>query len=177
MAPLPSNTTGVVFLDYNTCDEPHTVQCRYGASSDANGAMTVLDAFLTALSPVLNLVTIVGARERVAGGNVSLPLTWLGSATYGSGAGPHNESAYYYDFVGRSADGRRVRMAMFGAGGDHDGIGEDFRFSVADSSDIAAAFAVLAAAGADCVSISGLPVSWHPYANGGVNAYWRNRIR
>jgi len=177
MAPLPSNTTAVLFVDYTVCGEGHTLQLRYGTGATFSTAMTVVDNLLTAMASLLRLITITGARVRDLGSNVTYPVTWSGSATYGSGAGTHNESAYYFDFIGRSVDGRRVRIAIFGAVSDYDGTNNDFRLNTAESTPVANAFAALTGGSDVPVSISGLVVSWHTYANMGANAYWRNRIR
>jgi len=177
MAPLPSNNTGVLYVDYTTCGEQHTLQFRFNTSASFNDSMALADGFLTALTGGLNLVTIDGARVRDAGTNVTYPVTWTGAATYGTTTGPHNESAYYYDFVGRSIDGRRCRVAVFGAGGDHDAADNDYRISASSSTAVAAAIAALESDGNAACSISGNAVNWQQYCNTGVNAYWRNHIR
>lgn len=177
MAPLPSNNTAVVYLDYNTCGEDHTLQMRHDGTASNDDTMAVMDAFLLALSPGLNLVTIIGARARDAGGAVTYPLTWPGDPTYGSGAGPHYESANFLDFIGRSIGGRRCRVSVFGWSVQADAGGEDYRLSASESTAVAAALAVLEAGSGTPVSIDGDPVNWHQYANMGVNAYWRNHIR
>ena len=176
MAPLPTNNTAVLFVDYSTCLENHTVQMRYASDSSASEAMTALDAFLTGLDVTLNEVTILGARVRDEGSNVTYPVTWTGDATYGASAGTHEKSAWFIDFVGRSIDGRRCRIEMFGAVAAFDGTQHDYRIET-DNTTVAAALAALEANGSAPCSISGLAVNWHQYANLGVNAYWRNRIR
>ncbi len=137
----------------------------------------MFDAFLTALSPSLQQITIIGARVRDLGGSVTYPVTWDGDATYGGGAGDHVNSAMYLDFVGRSIGGRRARIAMFGATGPFDGASDDYRLTAAEDLSVAAALAVLEALAACPVAIDGDVVNWHQYANLGVNAYWRNHIR
>ncbi len=176
MAPLPSNNTGVLFVDYNTCGEDHTIQCRFNAAASFNDSMALMDGFLTAISASTQLITITGARVRDVGSNVTYPVTWTGAATYGSGAGTHDQAAWFFDFVGRSIGGRRVRMAVFGAQTIVDGSGHDYRLDTGTAS-IAAAIAALESDGNACCAIDGDAPSWHQYANSGVNAYWRNHIR
>lgn len=175
MAPLPSNTTGVVFVDYTVGGEEHTIQCRYSASGSAAGAMTVIADFLAALTSVLETITITGARHRPAGSTITLPMVWTGAATYGSGVATRAQSAWYYDFIGRSPDGRRVRMSVFGANAMTDIAEGDYRIPIVGA--FIGAKAVLDAAPDDAVTISGDTPVWYTYANTGVNAYWRNRIR
>jgi hypothetical protein len=166
-----------VYLDYNTCGEDHTMQMRKNETASNDDVMAVMDAFLLALSPGLNLVTIIGARARDAGGSVTYPLTWPGDPTYGSGAGFHYESANFLDFVGRSIGGRRCRISVFGWGVQADTSSEDYRLTTGESAPVAAALAVLEAGSGTPVAIDGDPVNFHQYANMGVNAYWRNHIR
>ena len=177
MAPLPSNNTGVVFLDYSVAGESHTVQIRYADPSTAVDAMDTLDDILAAAAASFRQITIEGARHRAEGSNVTLPLTWTGAATYGSGGGSRFETAYYMDFIGRSPDGRRVRLSLFGLAVPADTIGEDFRLSTSDSGVVANVVTVLNTATTTAVAIDGGEPVWYDYANIGTNAYWRNRFR
>lgn len=177
MASLPSNNTGVLFLDYSTCLENHTAQVRFGDAGTPADCMIVLDEMLTAMVAFLYQVDIIGARVRLEGENVTNPVTWTGDASYGGDPGPHYGTAQFVDFVGRSGDGRRVRMEFFGAQAYFDGGGDDYRFQSADFPFVANCLASLTSKTGCAVSISGLSVSWKSYGNGGVNAYWRNRVR
>lgn len=177
MAALPGNNTAVLYLDYTTCGENHTGQYRFAAPASVNDAMNVADAFYTAISAALNLVNIRGARVRDAGGAVSYPVTWTGASSYGGTGTPHEESAYYISFVGRSLGGHRNRVFTFGYGEAADVSGHDFRVQAADSTLVAAALAVLESTSGTPCAIDGDDTNWHQYANLGVNAYWRNKIR
>jgi hypothetical protein len=177
MAPLPSNNTGCLFVDYTGCGEQHTMLIRYGAAGSAAAAMTVADALLSSLDPALLLITIDQVRDRPAGSNVSLPITWTGAGSYGSGAGTHDQTADFCDFVGRSNDGRRCRISVFCFGEKVDTTNHDFRVLTSEATAIGDAVAALEAGVGAPVSIGGLAVSWHQYADIGTNAYWRNRIR
>ena len=141
MAPLPSNNTAVWFLDYSCCGENHTMQARAGDAVDAAEASTAFDTFLTAIADEIFEMTITRLRSRAALSTVTLPATWGGASSYGSGAGVHADSAQMGDFVGRSFEGRRVRMCVFGwkttLGG------EDFRANVAEDSIIGDAVDIL----------------------------------
>jgi len=176
MAPLPSNNTAVTFVDYSCEGEDHTIQMRHSSGASVGDALATIDAFLTALGTNIYLLTITGARERDISANVTYPVTWPGAATYGSSTEGNYASAQYGDFIGRSIDGRRCRVAVFGLKGIVDTAGDDFRFP-SSVGYVGAALAVLEADGNVPCSISGLPVNWHQYMNAGINAYWRNRIR
>lgn len=177
MAPLPSNSTACLFLDYSTCGVDHTVQIRYVAPSLIAGAMAFLHSLLQAVEPGLTLLTVLGARQRASGSIFSFPVTWTGDPTYGTVLGPRYKGAAYLDFVGRGITGRRVRIAIFGVNDFFDATNEDYRFTTADSAVVADAVAVLEAGAAVPTDISGSEATWNQYANTGVNAYWRNRIR
>lgn len=177
MAPLPSNNTDVLFLDYTTSGESHTLQLRFDTHASVSDAMTSMDLFLTAVDPLIYVLTVVTARHRAFNSTVSLPVAWSGAATYGSGAGPHYASADYVDFVGRSQNGRRVRAAVFGAISNADTSGNDFRFASSANADVAAAVAELNAPSDRWLAIDNFKPTWYAYGNLGNNAYWRNRIR
>jgi len=177
MAPLPVNSTARLFVDYTTCGEDHTVMCRFGASSSAGDAMTVVAAWLDALESLLYDIDILGARVSDLGSSVSYPVTWTGAAAYGSGAGANTDSASYLDFVGRGIGGRRARMAVFGSKNYRDGANDDFRITPADAAAIGDALTALRAGSDVPITIDGDDVNWQDYANVGVNAYWRNHMR
>ena len=175
MAPLPSNNTAVYFLDYTVCGENHTLQARAGDLVGAPEASVALDQFLSAINDEIFEITILRMRYRPQGSSVTSPVTWDGGATYGSGAGVHADSAQYGDFIGRSAGGRRVRLAVFGWKGTIEG--DDFRVTGAEDSLIADAVALLNGTDDFFLAIDATVPTWYAYANTGDNAYWRNRIR
>jgi len=177
MAPLPVENTDRLFVDYTVCGEQHTALIRFGGTASVGDAMAMYDAFLLALDDFIFLTTIDGARQALNGSTVTFPITWSGAATYGSGAGSHFQTANYADFIGRSIGGRRVRIAQFGAIVHADTVDSDYRYNAADEPRVAAALAVLEADSGSPVAIDGDPAVWQQYANIGVNAYWRNRIR
>lgn len=175
MAPLPPDNTPRYFLDYDTCGHGHTLMCRVNSTAVAADVAATISAFLTDLAPNLYLLTVTGFRFADAGTNVSLPVTWTGDATYGDDVGPEYASGQYYDFVGRSPGGRRVRVAVFGAISLQ--VGDNYRISVAESTDMQDALAELVSDVDHFLAIDfGTPI-WNQYANSGVNAYWRNKIR
>jgi hypothetical protein len=175
MAPLPANNTDRYFLDYETGGHNHTMVMRTETSIAAVAASDVFDQLLTALHDLLFQITIVGLRFQEEGTNVSLPRDWAGDATYGGSVGASYTSAQYLDFVGRGADGRRARVAVFGATFIQQG--NDYRATPTEQPAIGDAIEVLNTNPDYFEAISGSAVSWYAYANTGVNAYWRNHIR
>lgn len=175
MAPLPSNNTACLFVDYSVGGEDHTMLVRIGAGSTVADAMLALSDFLTTLVATIFTITITGARQRAVDAIVTTPVTWIGDATYGTGTATHAQSAWYINFVGRSPQGRKVRLAVFGAVNIVDLAENDYRLPATGA--VEDAIAVLQAADTVIVAIDGNGPIWYPYANLGVNAYWRNRIR
>lgn len=176
MAPLPHNNTGIFYLDYSTEGHDHVMEVRFGTGSSALEAAGFADAFLSAVSSQLFLHTIIGARVQDIGTNVSYPVEWDGDATYGAGTEGEYATAIYMSFVGRSLDGRRARIYLFGAKNVADPGDHNYRYSTA-ASWVTGGLAALQALPECPVSISGEPVAWKQYSNVGINAYWRNQIR
>jgi hypothetical protein len=175
MPPISPDNTQRFFLDYTTCGYDHTMLCRAGSTVTPADAGATMAAFLAELDSQVRLVTITGFRSAAPGTNITVPQTWPGAATYGDGAGSAFESAQYIDFIGRGATGHRVRVALFGAINVQ--VGGDYRMSSAESTVVADAIAALTSDADIFLDVDyEIPV-WHAYANLGVNAYWRNKIR
>lgn len=175
MAPLPVSNTSRLFVDYTTCTVQHTLMCRFGTSSNVAAAMAAVDALLTALGSQIHTYTIDGARVAAAGSNISLPVSWTGASTYGGTAGSLIETGQYLDFVGRSNDGRRVRVTLFGS--PTITSNGNYRISAGESAAVDAAVAVLRATAAEFVTIGDILPVWHDYANQGLNSYWQRQNR
>jgi hypothetical protein len=165
----------VYFLDYTTCTEQHTLQMRCEPTTTDSDASGTIGAFLTAIDSQIYEMTIDGFRFRQAGSHVTLPAVWSGAASYGSGAGARAFTANYLDFVGRDPSGVRVRVAVFGA--INITLGGDYRMSSSESSVVADAIAELTSDANMFWTVGGEVPVWNTYANLGVSAYWRNRIR
>lgn len=175
MAPISPDNTQRFFLDYTVCGYPHTHLCRAGSTVTASDAGATIAAFFAALTSQFRLITVLGFRSAAPGTNITVPETWPGAATYGSGAGSPFETAQFLDFVGRGSTGHRVRASIFGCSGTN--AGGDFRITPAEVSAIGDALDVLLSDGDIYLDIDYEVPVWHEYANSGQNAYWRNKIR
>lgn len=175
MAPLPFNNTSILFLDYTTCGYQHTLQVRFGGDVPETEAETELAAFLASLGNSHRLMTINGCRYLPEGQNISVEVPWNGATTYGTGAGTANETAQFYDFIGRSATGRRTRISIYGA------ITKTYqeKFRAPEGSDPAFAAGIneLNTGEGTFLAVDGGQPIWKRYVNLGENAYWRNRVR
>lgn len=175
MAPLPFNSTSILFVDYSTTVNDHTLLCRFDGDSTGEIAMGVVDDFFGALSPQLGDILILGARVQLIDTNVSFDVAWTGAVGYGDGSQTPASDAIFVDFVGRTITGRRARAAVFGTktltGGDN------YRAVPGEVAAFDAARAVLEGTTDSFLGIDGNAPIWKQYANTGVNAYWRNHNR
>lgn len=173
MAPLPPNNTPRFQFEYTVNGESHDFQIRANASPVAVGSL--VDVWLTALSPALFLVTLNLVSFAADGTDIFLPVTTgIEGNTYGTGDESDDvQRAWYINFIGRSAGGRRWRLAMFGIRE----LSADFRFLPAENADVADAITALQGASPDLLAIDGLAVTVYNYANAGVNAHWQRAIR
>lgn len=175
MAPLPFNSTSVLFVDYTVCGYQHTIQMRFDGDENVADAMVELDAFLDALGNSIYATVINGARFQAEGQDVTQDVTWTGNPAYGVGAGIPADTAYFYDFIGRSQSGRRVRVSIFGA--KHQGQEGLFRLPETADAAFSGALGVLRSAEGTFLAIDGQQPVWKRYVNLGPNAYWRNKVR
>jgi hypothetical protein len=174
MAPLPHNSTPIYFLDYTTVATNHTLEVRAAASVSPATFGSIMDAFLTFLSPLLLTLTVNGARFQAAGQTVSNPVTiTIAGNTYGSGVASSDSVPYCLNFIGRSTGGRRVRLMVFG----YKGLVTTYRLTSAESADIANCVNTLNNTANCFQSIDGLDPIWYPYANVMYNAYWQRAVR
>jgi hypothetical protein len=144
---------------------------------DAASAGEQIDAFLSAIDGGLNVITTVGLRVARAGSNITNSEGTVGlAATYGSGAQAGIDAPLQVTFVGRSNDGHKARVGIFGWSGQSDA---SWRMTVTEDADVAAGVTFLQAITGSgfFTSISGEPVVWHPYANIGYNDHWVKAAR
>lgn len=172
MAPLPPSNTPRFRFEYSVNGEQHDFQIRGGFSP--TGAGSIVDTFLTSLAPELFLLTIGSVTFAAGGTNIFLPVTTgIEGNTYGTGAGVTEQKAWYIDFIGRSAGGRRWRLAVFGIRT----MAGDFRYLPGENASVADAIDDLNNTAGQLVAIDNLAVNVYTYANAGVNAYWQREIR
>lgn len=175
MAPLPPDSTARVKIFYQTCGFTHTALIRYKAPNVVADVITEFNSFITACGGLFYESSFIGAQAAALSSNVFNEVAGDWPVAWGSGAGPRYATAQYYDWVGRSVDGKRVRFALFGAQVTH--FGDDYRMLSTESTAVDAAVQVLNDAEGSFLSINGFQPIWKSYANMGVNAYWRNKIR
>lgn len=172
----PSNTERW-FYDYTVGGNQHSLMMRVSDPKSASEAGEMLDLFLTAIAGGLATITTVGLRVALAGSNITNNEGTVGlSATYGTGTQAGIDAPLQVTFTGRSNDGHKARVGMFGWSGQSD---ESWRMTVLEDADVSAGVTFLQAITSSgfFVSISGEPVVWHPYANIGYNDHWVKEAR
>jgi hypothetical protein len=177
LAPLDPSNTQRYFYDYSVGTIQHTMVVRCTDTVGLSDAVVQIDAFLSALSAGTVLITTVGLRHAEKGSNITNPVDSDGlAATYGTGVEAVINNPLQVTFTGRSGDGRKARVGMFGWEAQTD---DSWRYTTAENSTVLAAVVALGNAGAAGVfcSISGQRVLWHPYMNIGYNDHWIDQAR
>jgi len=172
MAPLPVSNTPRYKVLYTVGGRQHEQDWRSNLSPSA---MSVdLDAVWSAIEAKLYETTIDDVQFAASGSNIfnSVTMPFVGS-NYGTGTGTTGEVPYFISFIGRSTDGRRLRVYFYGA----KVLGGDYRFQAGEDTAVDTTVDTLVAAGGDFQTIGGLTPVWKTYANAGVNAYWQRNIR
>ena len=172
VTPLNPFNTERWFYDYTVLGDQHSLMMRTPNELDAGSAGEQIDAFLTAIEGGLIEITTIGLRVARAGSNITNAEGTVGlAANYGTGAGSAINAPLQVTFVGRSNDGHKARVGIFGWDGQTD---SSWRMTVVENSDVLAGVTFLQAITASgfFTSISGEPVVWHPYANIGYNDHW-----
>ena len=177
VTPLPAFSTERWFYDYTVEGDQHALVMRAANPITPAEAAEAIDIFLTAISGELTTITTVGLRVALEGSNITNPASTTGlSATYGSGSGVVINAPLQVTFVGRSADGHKARVGIFGWNGQTD---DSWRMTTTEVAGVAAGVTELnslSIAGL-FVSISGAGVLWKPYANIGYNDHWIKKAR
>lgn len=175
MAALPqSNTTRwwAVYVNNNTT---HRLGVRTGASVTPAQANTFFNTWFNAHIGLLNSTVVTGLETAVLGSNVRNPVAWTGATSFGTGSEEATDRRpSMISYTGRSADGRKSRIFLFGI----KAVGEgDMRIDTTESTVIAAGVTLLNGAAGVYLSISGLQPVWHGYANIGYNDHWTKEYR
>jgi hypothetical protein len=175
LAPLDPTGTDRIFVDYTVAGHQHTILCRFKTPATAQDAADQVRDLLQAYDTELYASSLVTIRQADSGSGVTYPFTGTFISTWGSGTAAGNETAAYYDIVGRGHSGRRARVAVFGAKVEN--ANDIFRLPYSLGGEWAAAIDVMVSSSNVFIDISGDQPLWHQYINIGVNAYWRNKLR
>ena len=175
LSPLPPSNTARLFVDYSTDNYDHTMMFRYSPSAGISAAQAAIDDFLTNVSGTTSTLTIRGVRAAASGSDITNPVGSDLSATYGDGTEAIAVAPRELRFVGRSTDGRKVSISVFGYEGS---TPDTYRFLPDDNAFLDAAVASLVSNSTIIgLTISGAQAIWKTYVNIQFNSHFETRNR
>lgn len=173
---LPANNTDRLFVRMSGTAGQHDTVFRFADAVTQDNAIATARAVLTAWRPfVSSAISFISARWQVHGSHVSFPVVW-GAPIVGTNATAltGDTKPQFTSVTGRSLDGRRCRITVFGWPGP---TATDYRFTTGEIAELAPLLTALSAGPAEIASISGQPVLWNAYLNVGRNAYYQRKAR
>ncbi len=175
MAALPPFNTERWWIVYTNNGTTHRLMMRTNAGATAANVSLTLQGVFSRLAPILYATSILGLEFSVINSNVRNAATYSGTASFGTGSGSGVDTrARALSFVGRSPDGRKNRLFVFGAKDISEG---DYRVDTTESTDVAALVTYLNGATGAFLSISGAQPVYKNYANIGFNDHWIKAYR
>lgn len=175
MAPLPQSNTERWWILYTNNNTAHRLCVRTTDGLTSAQMSPVFQNLFTHMSPRLNSTTLTGLERALKGSNVRVPFVYTGTVNFGLGTEADTTERPRADsFTGRSLDGRRTKLFVFGTKGAGEG---DMRVDITESAAVDAMVTFLNGANAVFLSISGLQPVWHQYANVGYNDHWIKEYR
>lgn len=175
MAPLPENNTPCAFIIYTAGGQEHTALIRLPAAATASTAATAVSAMAAVMQNYMSTSdSILRARYRAQGSNVSLPISITPQTGTVAGTVDPDLKPNFTSWTGRSADGRDVKFTMFTVILNLAASGyRDRTPSTAENAILTA----LQSGTVDARTISGQVPTWNTYVNYGANSYWQRKIR
>jgi len=175
MAALPPSNTTRWWAVYTNNNTQHRLMVRTAASVTAAQANTFFNTLFNTLAPIIFSTAVQNLETAVLGSNVRNIVAWTGPASYGAGSEAGTDGrARAFSFVGRSVDGRKTKLFVFGGKPFSEG---DYRIDTSEDAAVLAAVNLLNGANGVYLSISGLQPVWKGYANIGYNDHWIKEYR
>lgn len=175
LAPLPESNTARLFVNYAFGADRHTVQFRLLSPFTMDNLLTWVNAWLVDSKPLFQAaVTFDSADVALQGSDIRNPISWTPiSGTATTLSDPTNRSRSG-SFVGRSPDGRKLRLFFYGI---KFGPDATYRVNADEDFDLEAAITGLNALTSRVGTISGSAPIFKPYMNIRNNAYWQTELR
>ena len=172
---LPPENTERWWIIYSNNGVEHRTMARTLVGLTAAQMSVNFGNLFTALNGVLNVTTILGMEKAAKGSNVRNPQTYSGPGSVGSGTEVDTDGrARAWSFVGRSTNGRKSRLFIFGGKTFTEG---DYRIDGSESAAILAAISALQTPAAAFLSIDELKPVWSNYVNIGYSDHWIKQFR
>lgn len=172
---LPESNTARLFVNYTHEGEDHVVQFRALSPFTQSDVVSWAHGWLTTARPLFGTnVEFHSADWAAQGSDVRNPVSWTPVVGTGTPTSDPTRFSRSMSFVGRSPDGRKVRIFFYG------GVyGPDNTYRVEQSLDanLATAITALNALNSRVGTISGSAPIFKPYVNIRNNAYWQTELR
>lgn len=175
MAPLPPSNTERWKYTYSNAIAEHSFIFRLVDGSDIADADAVVSALMTFYDDLVVESTITGVEFAAEGSDIFNPRagsTVVGD-TFGTTAANLTSNAVAATLIGRSEDGRRSRLSIFG----WFGAVSEYRLTVAENTDLGVLIAFLNAGTTPLISIGGIGVVYKQYIDIKANDHWVGRAR
>lgn len=173
---LPPSNTPRWWLDYTVNGDPHSLMMRATSiKTDAQVATVYADLLALFTTSDIYAIAVTGMRKAAEGSDVTLPATYAETTAFGTGTAVDNDNrAKTFSFTGRSDDGHKVKLFIFGCKPTANG---DYRIQVGESSTIDDVVTYLNNLNGFFNSISGGHPIWNAYGNTGWNDHWIKKAR
>lgn len=175
MAPLPITSTERWKYAYSNAYASHTVILRVVSGSPTADVDDIMQGLMSNVGPGLSESIVTGVEKAALGSSIFNPVgdSVLVGDNFGSTVANGYTNAIGVTFVGRSLDGRRSRITMFGWRLD----ASVFRLTVAEDPGIANMVNLLNAVATPLLTIGGLAPVWKAYADVKSNDHWVRQAR
>lgn len=170
MAPLPPSSTERWKYTYQNAVTEHSVTFRLVEGSAIADADSVMNALAVYFDDLVTESTITNLEFAAIGSDIFNPVagsTMVGT-TFGTTAANPTNNAVAATLIGRSADGRRSRLSIFG----WFGAVSAYRLDVAEDPDLGVLLAFMNNPSTPLISIGGLGVVYKQYIDIKSNDHW-----
>ena len=175
MTALSPDNTARLYVDYTATGKEHTVIFRPQTGVTIEQLRDWVHDWLTDNAALFATTTVFhDARHSLQNSNVTNPISW--TAVVGTSDVPADvdRAPRFGSFVGRSAQGHRVKFGIYGIAFVDDA---SYRWNAAESAGVTNAVADLNDLQAKLGTITGSKAVWKQYMNTGYNAYWQRKAR
>jgi hypothetical protein len=175
LLPLPEDNTARLIVNYTVGTEDHEVQFRLLSPFTQADLVGFVHTWINDHKMLWGTNVQFHSADWIAqGSNVRNPISWAVIA--GTGAAPTDPVApsRSASFVGRSPDGRKLRIFFYGM---VYGPDNTYRVEASLDPDLADAINDLNALTSRVGTISGSAPIFKPYVNIRNNAYWQTELR
>lgn len=147
---------------------------RHDGTVSPGDAAEQISAFLEAMDSQVYATQFIRFESAAEGSNVRVPQSWGGLTEWGSNAGDDTNTPQFWSFTGKSTDGRRFRLELFGR---QAVTSDNYRVYAVDSTAIQDAIAALETTEPVFLTISGASPIFNQYANESMSQHWIGEMR